>query len=211
MTQTMELERLQAKIQRLHGLIETSALIASSLDLEDVLRLVLERAQQVANAEASSILLYNPATRRLEFEVALGEKGNVLQSLRKKITFEMGQGIVGTVAQTRRPEWVPDAARDSRVARNVDATVGFVTRNILCAPLLVRDRLIGVAEVMNLAHPERCGPDDVEIFASFCLQVAIAIENARLHRDLIERERERQQLEFASVIQQSFLPARFPT
>jgi serine phosphatase RsbU (regulator of sigma subunit) len=41
--------------------------------------------------------------------------------------------------------------------------------------------------------------------------VAIAIENARLHRDLIERERERQQLEFASVIQQSFLPARFPT
>jgi GAF domain-containing protein len=67
MTQTMELERLQAKIQRLHGLIETSALIASSLDLEDVLRLVLERAQQVANAEASSILLYNPATRRLEF------------------------------------------------------------------------------------------------------------------------------------------------
>jgi GAF domain-containing protein len=64
---------------------------------------------------------------------------------------------------------------------------------------------------MNLANPERCGPDDVEIFASFCRQVAMAVENARLHQDLMARERERQQLEFASVIQQSFLPAHFPT
>jgi phosphoserine phosphatase RsbU/P len=211
MNEHAELERLQGKIDRLHGLIETTALITSSLNLEDVLRLVLERAQQVARAEASSILLYNAATDRLEFEVALGEKGGVVQALRNKITFAMGQGIVGTVAQTRRPEWVPDATTDPRVARNVDASVGFVTRNILCAPLLVRDRLIGVAEVMNLASPERCGPDDVEIFASFCRQVAIAIENARMHRDLILQERERQQLEFATVIQESFLPARFPT
>jgi sigma-B regulation protein RsbU (phosphoserine phosphatase) len=206
-----EVERLEAKIKRLHGLIEATALITSSLNLEDVLRLVLERAQEVASAEASSILLFNPATQRLEFEVALGEKGSVLQSLRKKITFALGEGIVGTVAQTLRPEWVPDAAADTRVARRVDGTVGFTTRNILCAPLLVHDRLVGVAEVMNLAHPEAVGSDDVEIFASFCRQVAIAIENARMHRDLIERERERQQLEFAAVIQESFLPARFPT
>ncbi len=78
-----ELERLQAKIVRLHGLIETAALITSSLELEEVLRLVLERAQEIAQAEASSILLYNPATRRLEFEVALGEKGGLIRSLRQ--------------------------------------------------------------------------------------------------------------------------------
>jgi sigma-B regulation protein RsbU (phosphoserine phosphatase) len=206
-----EVERLEAKIVRLHGLIETAALITSSLDLEDVLRLVLERAQEVAGAEASSILLYNPATERLEFEVALGDKGGVIGALRKKITFALGEGIVGTVARTRTPLWIPDAAADPRVAKQVDSATGFVTRNILCAPLLIQDRLIGVAEVMNLAHPERCGPDEVEIFASFCRQVAMAIENARLHRDLVSRERERQQLEFASVIQRSFLPAHFPT
>jgi len=206
-----ELERLQAKIVRLHGLIETAALITSSLELEEVLRLVLERAQEIAQAEASSILLYNPATRRLEFEVALGEKGGLIRSLRQQITFALGEGIVGTVAQTREPLWVADAASDPRVAKKTDASTGFATRNILCAPLLVGDRLIGVAEVMNLAHPERCGPDDVEIFAGFCQQVAIAIENARLHHELILQEREQQQLEFASVIQQSFLPSHFPT
>jgi sigma-B regulation protein RsbU (phosphoserine phosphatase) len=108
-------------------------------------------------------------------------------------------------------EWVPDAANDPRVARNVDATTGFVTKNILCGPLATRDRLVGVAEVMNLAHPERCGPDEQDIFAAFCQLVAVAIENARLHKVLVEREREKQQLEFATVVQQSFLPASFPT
>ena len=165
----------------------------------------------VANAEASAILLYNPATNKLEFEVALGEKGGLIQSLRPKITLELGQGIAGTVAKTRRVEWVPDAASDPRVARNVDATTGFVTKNILCGPMTIQDRLVGVAEVMNLDRPERCGPDDLEIFGAFCQQVAVAIENARLHKVLVERERERQQLEFATVVQQSFLPASFPT
>ena len=206
-----DLERLEEKVRRLHALIEASAILNSSLDLDEVLRLVLEKAQGVTDAEASAILLYNPETNALEFDVALGEKGGMIQSLRSKITLELGQGIAGTVAQTRRVEWVPDASQDPRVARSVDATTGFVTKNILCAPLTIRDRLVGVAEVMNLARPEQVGPDDLEIFATFCQQVAVAIENARLHKVLLERERERQQLEFASVIQQSFLPARFPT
>lgn len=211
MSDRSEIARLHEKVERLRAIIDTSAILTSSLDLDEVLHLVLEKAQAVANAEASSILLYNPATSRLEFEVSLGEKGGLIQSLRPKITLALGQGIAGTVAKTRRVEWVPDAARDPRVARNVDAMTGFVTKNLLCGPLVIQDRLVGVAEVMNLAHPERCGPDEMDIFAAFCQQVAVAIENARLHSILMDREREKQQLEFAAVVQQSFLPANFPT
>jgi len=211
MNEPVDPARLQEKVQRLRALIQTSALLSSSLDLDEVLRLVLEKAQEVANAEASAILLYNSATNKLEFEVALGEKGGLIQSLRSKMALELGQGIAGTVAKTRRVEWVPNAAADPRVARSVDAATGFLTKNILCGPMMTRDRLVGVAEVMNLAQPEQCGPDDMEIFAAFCQQVAVAIENARLHKVLVEREREKQQLEFASVVQQSFLPASFPT
>ena len=206
-----EIQRLQQRVRVLYGLIETSAIINSSLDLDEVLRLVLEKAQAVTGAEASAILLYNPQTKKLEFEVALGEKGGTIQSLKEKITLDLGQGIAGAVAQTRRAEWVPDAARDPRVARSVDATTGFVTRNILCAPLLVQERLIGVAEVMNIADPKIGGPEDLEVFETFCRQVAVAIENARLHKGMLERERERQQLEIAAVVQQSFLPSHFPT
>ena len=211
MSEPSDVVRLQEKVERLRALIQTSAILTSSLDQDEVLRLVLEKAQVVADAEASTILLYNAETNKLEFEVALGEKGGLIKSLRPKITLDLGQGIAGTVAKTRRVEWVPDAANDSRVARNVDASTGFVTKNILCGPMLNQDRLVGVAEVMNLAHPERCGPDEMEIFAAFCQQVAVAIENARLHKVLVEQERERQQMEFAAVVQQSFLPARFPT
>ena len=211
MNEQSDLVRLQEKVQRLRALIQTTAILTSSLDLDEVLRLVLEKAQVVANAEASAILLYNPATNKLEFEVALGEKGGLIQSLRPKMTLELGQGIAGTVAKTRRVEWVSDAANDPRVARSVDSATGFVTKNILCGPMTIQDRLVGVAEVMNLARPERCGPDEMEVFAAFCQQVAVAIENARLHKVLVEREREKQQLEFASVVQQSFLPASFPT
>lgn len=209
MSDQPDLARLQEKVQRLRALIQTSAILTSSLDLDEVLRLVLEKAQAVANAEASAILLYNPATNKLEFEVALGEEGGLIQCLHPRNTLELGQGIAGTVAKTRRVEWVPDARNDPRVV--MDTTTGFVTRNILCGPMTTQDRLVGVAEVMNLADPERCGPDEMEIFAAFCQQVAVAIENARLHKVLVEREREKQQLEFASVVQQSFLPASFPT
>jgi phosphoserine phosphatase RsbU/P len=206
-----EIQRLQQRVRVFHGLIETSKDINSSLDLDEVLRRVLEKAQAVTGAEASAILLYNSQTNKLEFDVALGEKGGTIQSLKEKITLDLGQGIAGTVAQTRRAEWVPDASRDPRVARSVDATTGFVTRNILCAPLLFQDRLIGVAEVMNLVDPKIGGPEDLEVFETFCRQVAVAIENARMHKVMLERERERQQLEIAAIVQQSFLPAHFPT
>ncbi len=206
-----QVARLREKVERLHALIDASALLTSSLDLDEVLRRVLEKAQTIAGAEASAILLYDAAASRLTFEVALGEKGELIQSLRPKMTLALGQGIAGTVAQTREVVWVPNAATDPRVAKNVDAATGFVTKNLLCAPLVTQGRLVGVAEVMNLAQPERCGLDEVEIFAAFCQQVAVAIENARLHAALVEREREKQQLEFAAVVQQSFLPAAFPT
>jgi nitrate/nitrite-specific signal transduction histidine kinase len=65
MTEHSETERLQEKVRRLHSLIETSAILNSSLDLDEVLRLVLEKAQAVTNGEASAILLYNPGTKKL--------------------------------------------------------------------------------------------------------------------------------------------------
>lgn len=159
MSDHSDITRLQEKVQRPRALIETSAILTSSLDLDEVLRPVLEKAQGVANAEASAILLYNLATNKLEFEVALGEKGGLIQSLRPEITLELGQGIAGAVAKTRRVEWVRDAAADPRVARSVDATTGYVTGNLLCGPLVVRDRLAGlggaVRKVFKFAKLEK--------------------------------------------------------
>jgi len=205
-----EIARLERRLQQLASLMEVSVLIGSSLDLTEVLNQVMEKAKEVMNAETASILLWNERTRKLEFEVAVGEGPVTLQTLREKITLDLGQGIAGAVALTRAPELIADAAADPRFFRDADKATGFTTRSMLVAPLVVYNKLIGVAEVINPLGGGRFSPQELDLFATYCRQVAVAIENARLHAALLERQREQQQLEFAALVQQSFLPQRCP-
>ena len=190
--------------------MEVSVLIGSSLDLTEVLNGVMQKAQDVMDAEAASIMLLNDQTNKLEFEVALGEADITLETLKKRVALDLGQGIAGAVALTRVPELIPDAAADPRFFRGADKITGFKTRSLLAAPLVARDKLIGVAEVLNPRAGGQFTPEDLELFATYCRQVAVAIENARLHLVLLERQREQQQLEFAALVQQSFLPQKCP-
>ena len=205
-----EVARLERRLRQLGSLMEVSVLIGSSLDLTEVLNAVMQKAQDVMDAEAISILLLNERTNKLEFEVALGEADITLETLKKKITLELGQGIAGSVALSRVPELVADVRADPRFFRDADKITGFITRSLLAAPLVVRDKLIGVAEVLNPRGGGKFTAEDLELFATYCRQVAVAIENARLHHVLLERQREQQQLEFAALVQQSFLPQRCP-
>lgn len=203
-------EDLQRRVADLESLMEVTMLVTSSLDLREVLRLALLKAQGVLRAEASSILLWNPTARRLEFEVAHGEGGETLQGLKQVVTLELGQGIAGQVAQTRQPLLVADATRDPRFEPAVDAKTGFVTRSILAVPLVVQDRLVGVAEVLNPRAGEAFTPADLTLFEAFCRPVAVAIENARLHQAMLERERETQQIAAAAAMKASLLPQAPP-
>ncbi len=203
-----ELRDLQKKAQNLSTLIEVSAIVNSTLDLDEVVRLVMEKAQEVMNAEASSVLLLNPQTGRLEVQSALGEVG---EKVRETLSLEIGQGIAGWIAQTGQPLNVPDVSKDPRFYDQVDRATGFRTRSILGAPLVVRGRVIGVAEVINRRDGRPFDDDDIELFTAFCRQVALAIENARMHREMLERQRLEQQLEAAKVIQESFLPKEMPS
>jgi GAF domain-containing protein len=90
MSDHSDIAGLQEKVERLRALVETSGILASSLELDEGMRLALEQAQGAANAEASAILLYDPETNTLEFEVALGEKGGRIQSPRPKIGLALG-------------------------------------------------------------------------------------------------------------------------
>lgn len=210
-----ELERLRRKAENLSTLIEVSTIINSTLDLEQVIRLVMVKAQEVMNAEASSVFLINPKTQKLEVHTALGKSGGDLedrtQLMREKITLDMGQGIAGWVAQHGELLNIPDAHKDPRFYRDADRKTGFRTRSILAAPLRARERIIGVAEVMNRRDGQPFSEEDAELFNTFCQSVALAIENARLHKEALEQERIRQQLQSAKIIQQSFLPQTFPS
>ncbi|RPI01659.1 MAG: GAF domain-containing protein [Calditrichaeota bacterium] len=202
-----EMDRLKSHFDDLKSLIEVTNIISSTLDLEQVLALVMEKAQEVMRAEASSVFLINQETQALECEIALGTHAGQLS---KKITLAKGQGIAGWVWQNAQPLIVPDVQRDQRFYGQVDTQSGFVTRSILAVPLIWKDRLIGVAEVINRTDGKEYTEYDLNLFTTFGRQVALAIENARFHQLSLEQERLRQQLESAKEIQQSFMPQKLP-
>jgi sigma-B regulation protein RsbU (phosphoserine phosphatase) len=128
----------------------------------------------------------------------------------QKIQLRVGEGIAGWVAQSGQPLIVPDVSKDTRFYSGSDEATGFKTRSILAVPLKVKDRIIGVAEVLNPLHDKSFTEDDLDLFSTFSRQVALAIENARMHRAMLEKQKLDQQLEAARTIQESFMPQAFP-
>jgi len=203
----LEVERLRSVTKDLSSLIEVSRIINSTLDLDLVLSLAMEKAQTVMRAQVSSIMLINKQTNLLECEVALGE---VREEVRKTIHLPKGQGVAGWVWEHEKSVIIPDVSKDERFFPGIDQHSGFKTHSILAAPLKVKDKIIGVAEVINRIDGKEFTQENLDLFSTFCDQVSLAIDNARMHRLAIEQERLRQQLESAKVIQQSFLPQILP-
>jgi sigma-B regulation protein RsbU (phosphoserine phosphatase) len=202
---TVSEERLMSiekKVDNLTLLVEVSSIISSTLELDELMPLVMERAKNVMDAAACSILFYNRETNKLEFEVAMCAEDAASDLLKKKITLDMGQGIAGWVAEHREPLIINDVKKDNRFFQDADKLTGFTTESIIAVPLIGRSGLIGVAEIINPGKKDF----DPEIFQLLCRQFAIAIENAQYHSESLQRERLRQQLEIAAVIQKSFLP-----
>ncbi|MGH1365760.1 MAG: PP2C family protein-serine/threonine phosphatase [Calditrichia bacterium] len=202
-----ERDELKARVAALSGLIEVGAIITSTLNLDDLIRLVMEKAQKVMHAEASSVMIINENRNVLECPVALGEAGDKIEM----IELQLGQGIAGSVATSGIAEVIPDAQQDPRFNSAIDKETGFTTKSILAVPLIVKDRIIGIAEVINRIDGEPFDNADLELFIAFCRSVALAIENARMVQLQLEKQRLDQQLEAAQSIQQSFMPENIPT
>ena len=156
-------------------LASISALMVSSLPLEEVIAAALRSAQAAVGADGSSLLLIDRKEGNLNFYIALGEKADRL----KDITLARGEGIAGYVAETGMPLIVSDTAGDSRFSQRADQITGFKTRAIACVPLKIRDNLTGVIEVVS----RRVGaftPKDIEVLTAVSGSIAIMLDNARL-------------------------------
>ena len=105
----LKISDLQEKINRLETLINTSMVFSSILDLGELLNIVMTKAEEVMEAEASSVFLIDKSKKELYFITARGEKGKEA----KEIRVPMGKGIVGWVAEHGRPLLVPDVKKDS--------------------------------------------------------------------------------------------------
>lgn len=202
-----DMATLREQVGRLSSLIEVSHVINSTLELTHLLTIIMDIAKSVMRCEASSLMLIDEATNELVFKVALGDKG---EAIKEKFRLKMGQGIAGWCAQHEETVLVADAAKDPRFFRDVDKDTGFQTRSILCVPLKVKERTIGILEAFNPTDRKAFGEQDVGLFEAFASQAAVAIENARMHERIVRQRAVERELEIASQIQRSFLPTKFP-
>jgi predicted Zn-dependent protease with MMP-like domain len=142
----------------------------------------LEAAIQLSQAEVGSLLLVDEERYQLYFEVVLGDQEEVIKS----ITLELGEGIAGWVAQHGKPLIVNAPEKDPRFFRGVDEKTEFKTRNLICVPVKVKEKVIGVLEAINKQGEEEFNQEDLDLLTSLADQVAIALDNARLYQELEE-------------------------
>jgi GAF domain-containing protein len=145
--------------------------IAGEEERRSLLQSIAEVARAIFHAQAASIFLHDAATDELVFEAAAGEGGEELVGMR----FPAGSGIAGWVLASRQPLVVEDLTKDSRFARDLAESTGYVPDGLMAAPLLAGEEAIGVLEVLDRPQRAKFSLGEVELLGQFANQAAIAL------------------------------------
>jgi len=191
---------VQAPLQVAHlkALIEASKILNSTLDLDRLLELILEVATRELHADRGTVYLLDKKAGELRARIAQGMETRILR-------VKIGQGISGQVAATGETVRIEDAYQDSRFAQQFDAKSGYRTRSMLCTPIRNKTgEIIGVIQLLNKIEGTFVMEDEVFLQA-LTVHVAIALENAKLHAEVVDQQRIRTELELGRQIQQNLL------
>jgi PAS domain S-box-containing protein len=188
---SVALNLLDSKAQAARQAVEAGIIteigrsLTSSLSLDDIFEQILSGVRSAVDAAEVSVGLVDEETREVVLEKALmGPRFTSMPPVRLKL----GQGVGGWVAKTGRPVNVSDAYTDPRFHQDVDAASGFVTRSILCVPLVVEGKVIGILEAMNKRSGAFTDADE-RLLTALGAFVVIAIEKGRLHSDVVAEKR----------------------
>src|SRR5262249_8354989 len=165
-----QIEQLQA---RLATLVEINQLLMSTVEPEELLREILQTVIRLFSAEGCSFGLIDETTRQVVF-FALTRKTPI-----EEFRITLDQGIAGWVARTGEGVISNDVSQDPRFFSGVDALTGFQTRSALCAPLRLRNRIIGIVEALNTTNPSGFTEDDLQLLLAFGGIAATAITQAK--------------------------------
>ena len=166
---------------RLNLLYEVGKKVGSVSQLSRLVGRITQMTQYTLKASASSVLLLDEQERELLFEVAEGEARKRL----RRIRLSADSGIAGWVARNGRPLIVNDVNKDERFHKGIDETTGYVTKSIICAPLIARRKPIGVIEVLNKLDGSDFTGNDLETLVSVAATAAMVIDNARLNQTVL--------------------------
>jgi signal transduction protein with GAF and PtsI domain len=155
--------------KKFETLIEINTEINSNYkDIKSLLTRIMNAAMKLTEGDASSLLLLTPDGERLNFEVAIGAKGEEV----KKYSLRVGEGIAGWVVKNNTSIIVNDADSDPRFSGEISNKIGYPTNSILAVPMRSKDKCIGVIEILNNAN-DRFDEDDLESLEIFSTQAAM--------------------------------------
>ncbi len=162
-------------VERYERLMEISRQLNSTLDLASLLRKIISAGKELTRCEAASILLIDPASGELRFEIASNIKPQDMDS----IVVPM-DSIAGWVVSHGEPRVIDDVSREPSWSNRVDDTIEFHTRSLLAVPMRAHNKVIGVLESVNKLGSQRFDENDINTLTTLASQAAVAIENARL-------------------------------
>ncbi|NJK82055.1 MAG: GAF domain-containing sensor histidine kinase [Chloroflexaceae bacterium] len=169
------LQQAERDLRELRLLYEVGQLLTINLDLNSLLNEIRERVPEVVEATRCSIFLFD--RQRNELVIDMPEQNRTLR-------MPADRGIAGWVAIHGVPQIVNDVEQDPRWYETISIESNFQTRSLVCVPIRVRNKTIGVMQLLNKRGNVSFDDKDVQLLSALAAQAGIAIENARLYRDL---------------------------
>ncbi|HKC07033.1 MAG TPA: GAF domain-containing protein, partial [Methylomirabilota bacterium] len=193
--------QLTRSVGELQALGEVSQTLSSTLDLETVLRTIVSRASQLAGADGCSVWEYDEGTEEFHFRATDNLDEEVVE-VSRRTSIRRGEGNMGRMAVTREPVQIPDIGQEGAYRGPLrDVLLRTGNRALLAVPLQREDHLIGALTV-NKKTPGEFSPEVIDVLRTFAAQSALAIQNARLFREIGDKGR---QLEAADRHKSEFL------
>jgi phosphoserine phosphatase RsbU/P len=193
----------QRAVRELSAILEATKLLNSTLDLSELINIVLHLAARLSGADRGTVFLLDRKRNEVWSLVGLGLEEH-------EIRFSVERGIVGWVARHGRPVRLEDAYADSRFDPTVDGTLGYHTRLLLALPIRnKRDEIVGVLELLNKTDGPFSAVDQ-QLLSYLSDHVALALDNAQLHRELLAKQRMESDLALANSVQRGLLPEHPP-
>lgn len=190
-------------LAELSSILEATKSLNSTIDLAELMNIILHLASRQTGAERGTVFLVDRDTSEIWSLVGIGLE-------QQEIRMPIQQGLAGFVATTGEIVNIADAYKDPRFAQEVDQRLGFRTRSVLCLPIHNKDgQIAGVLQLLN----KKGGPfnaADKGFLQAISIHVALALENAQLHRAMLSKERMERDLALARGIQSSLLPDQPP-
>lgn len=161
---------------------EIGKTLTSTLEIREILKKIMETIGDYFRPTNWSLLLLDESTNELRFEVAVGKVSESIKDIRIK----KGEGIAGWVALHGEPVLVSDVRKDPRFLRTVDKVSNFATESIIAVPMKIKDKVLGVIELINKEEFNPLSKRDLEVLTTVADYAAIALENSRNYQRIQE-------------------------